>query len=602
MAARESLQTADPATRGDQSLAGRIRIGDWWVDSAANELGRIERDGQPGPTVRIEPKAMQVLMALANRRGQVATRDELLSEVWPGVVVGDEALTQTVIKLRRALGDSSRSPSYIETISKSGYRLIAPVESSATLNSAETVRRPDTAPAMRLPAFGRLRLRPRLVLAGAILAGAIFAGVIVLGGWFGLGGWIGPGNWFGLGSWVAVKPWASGTDGFDVGDREPAPFTVTVLPFESLGGDGDQAYLARGIGNDLMTDLSRLPGLRLIRSSGPEQQAGRVARYVVAGSVQRRSGILRVNIYLIDSATNRQLWSDRYERPYGDLFAIQDEIVRRLTEVLPGRLSDAARQRLANRYTRSLEAYDLFLRAQALFLVRQAAVNEEARELYRRALELDPAFARAYAGLAMTYAMEYRLRPGVDSSTALTRAFELAESARLIDPEIPEVYWALGFVHSQGRRHDQAIQCLQRAIELNRSFADAYAFMGGIYSYMGRPSETIPLLRTALRLNPDGGYLYFLILGRAYLFQDDVEQALINLREAAARNPVDLETRVYLAAALTAAGDSAAADWEAQEVRTLATGFAARGWLDTYPLTSRPHGERLTTLLEKAGL
>jgi tetratricopeptide (TPR) repeat protein len=311
--------------------------------------------------------------------------------------------------------------------------------------------------------------------------------------------------------------------------------------------------------------------------------------------------MLRVNIYLIDSATNRQVWSDRFERPYGDLFVVQDEIVRSLTDVLPGRLSDAARQRRANRHTRSLEAYDLFLQAQALFLVRQPAVNEEARDLYRRALELDPGFARAYAGLAMTYAMDYRLRPGIDSS-ALARAFELAESARLIDPEIPEVYWALGFVHSQGRRHEQAIECLRRAIELNRSFADAYALMGGIYSYMGKPAETIPLLRTALRLNPEGGYLYFLILGRAYLFQNDVEQALINLREAAARNPVDLETRVYLAASLTAAGDRAAADWEAQEVRALETGFAARGWLDTYPLASRSHGDRLTMLLEKAGL
>ncbi|HVE89887.1 MAG TPA: tetratricopeptide repeat protein, partial [Burkholderiaceae bacterium] len=335
-------------------------------------------------------------------------------------------------------------------------------------------------------------------------------------------------------------------------------------------------------------------------SEAPSSSSG--ARYLVAGSVQRESGELRINIHLVDTATNQQLWSERFARPFGDLFAVQDEIVRRLTELLPGKITDAERQRLANRYTRSLEAYDYFLRAQALFLVRQAGVNEEARNLYRKALDLDPKFARAYAGLAMTYAMDHRLRPPGEASTALSRAFELAESARMIDPEIPEVYWALAFVHVQSRRHEQAIESLQRAIELNRSFADAYAFMGGVYDYIGESSKSIPLLRTALRLNPDGGYLYYQILGRAYLFDNDIEQALINLREAVARNPVDLETRVHLAAALVASGDRAAAEWEAVEIRSLQTDFATRVWLKTYPLTSPKHRERLLHLLEQVGL
>jgi adenylate cyclase len=555
----------------------RLQIGDWWVDPATNELGRASE------TVRVEPKAMEVLRVLAGRAGTVVSREELLSAVWPGVVVGDEALTQSIIKLRRALGDNPRSPAYIETISKRGYRLIAPVRHGR----AGTATNADSEPASPAQSSPRthLRLRALALVAGIVLASAA-ASVYYFHS-------------------VRQQVPVTSADALDFGDGRQAGLpTVTVLPFESLGTAGEQVYLARGISNDLMTDLSRFPGLRLISASGatPESQSARSARYLISGSVQRESETLRINVRLTDTRTNEQLWAERYERPFRDLFAVQNEIVRRLIELLPGKVSDVERQRLAKRYTHNLEAYDYFLRGQALFLVRQAEENQEARAFFRKALELDPKFARAYASLAMTHAMDYRLRPPSDSGPALARAFELAETARQIDPDIPEVYWALGFVHAQSRRHDQALESLQRAIELNRSYADAYAFMGGIYTYMGETARSIPLLRTAMRLNPDGGYLYFLLLGRAYLFEGDTEQALINLREALARNPVDLETRVYLAAAMAAAGDGSNARWEAEEIRSLQPGFSTASWIETYPLTSARHRQRLLELLAKAGL
>ncbi|MFO1397753.1 MAG: winged helix-turn-helix domain-containing protein [Burkholderiales bacterium] len=550
---------------------GTLAIGEWHVDPAANELTRA------GAAVRVEPKVMGVLLELAGCAGSVVSRDQLLDAVWPGVIVGDEALTQTIIKLRRALGDNPRAPAYVETIAKRGYRLVAPVRRGTTPQVASDATQPKTEAAAPATSRSAQPGRRRIVVAAMAALLVVVAAVASV-------------------MLTARAP------------LQPVPIdadadlpTVTVMPFDSLSAAADQAYLARGIGNDLMTDLSRLAGLRVIRT-GATDAAAPQARYVVTGSVQRDGETLRINVHLSDRRTGQQLWSERLERPFVDLFAVQDEISRGLVEVLPGKLQEAARQQAARRYTRNLAAYDHFLRGQSQLLVRQADANEAARESYRQAIELDPAFARAYAGLAMTYAMDPRLRSQADAAPALARALELAETARQIDPDIPEVHWALGFVYTQQSRHDLALQSLDKAVALNRSYADAYALMAGIHTYIGDPAKGIALMRTALRLDPGGGHLYFLNLGRAYLCNGDAELAVINLREAAMRNPVDLETRIFLAAALVAANDLRAARWEADEVRTLEPAFSLRDWLQTYPMTDERQRARLRQLLQQVGL
>jgi DNA-binding winged helix-turn-helix (wHTH) protein/TolB-like protein/Flp pilus assembly protein TadD len=548
-----------------------IQIGEWAVDPQSNQLFRGSE------IVRVEPKVMGVLMLLAGNAGRVVTRDEIFAALWPRTVVGDEALTQSVIKLRRALRDNPRAPAYIETISKRGYRLIAPVTSGEAADAPHAANHLAPAAGSRSPA----RTIPRAAAWMASLIVALLA----------------------VGAYVVT--WLS--DGIESADASASSIaagawiTVSIEPFESFDSAGDHAHLARGISDDLATDLSRVPGLRVIRS-GIATSRSATAQYSVSGSAQRDGGTMRINVFLLDAASREQLWAGRFERPYGDLFSLQDEITRKVLDVLPAKVSEAERSRIAKRYTHSLLAYDAFQRGQALFLARTSMDNEEARAFYREAIALDPKFARAYASLAMTYAMDYRLGGPGESSRALDRAFELAETARLIDPDVPQVYWALGFVHAQSRRHEQSIQALMHAIELDPSFADGYALLGGIRTYIGQPRETIPLLRAAMRLNPNGGYLYFLLLGRAYLFENDLDQALINLRAAAQRNPADIETRVFLAATLAAAGDLADARWEADEIQSLQPTFSAREWLETYPMTSKRQQERLLDLLHKVQL
>ncbi|MGB5080035.1 MAG: winged helix-turn-helix domain-containing protein [Burkholderiales bacterium] len=548
----------------------RLRVGDWTVEPVLNQLSAA------GKTVRLEPKAMSVLAYLADRPGEVVSREALLSAVWPDVVVGDDSLTQVVIKLRKALGDAPEKPAYIQTISKKGYRLIAPVVRAETIASAPV--RPDS----ESPNAGARRV--------PWAAGTGMAALLLAATWWILGERL-----------TGLAP-----------DRVPTARTeairtaqpgVTIKPFEAVGNDPQAVLLAQGITADLMTDLSKVFGLSVIgvAPAGGRTGGGTAARYIVSGSVQRADKRLRLHVHLSDAETGKQLWSARFDRALSDFFAVQEELGQKILHVLPAKLSEAEMRRTAQPYTRNLEAYEYFQRGQAALLVRQRADNETARAMFRRAIALDAAFARAYAGLALTFAADYRNRWTGDGAAALERAFEFAHTAYQINPDIAETYWVLAFVHLERRQHEQALQYLETAVRLYPSFADGYALMGGVNTYIGRPANTVPLLRAAMRLDPQGSYLHYLLLGRAYLFLNDLEQARVNLDQALLRNPVNLEVHVYTAALRVEAGDKAAAAWEAEEIRALEPGFSSRGWLETYPMTDAAQKAKLVKALAELG-
>jgi len=556
----------------------RLQVGDWTIEPTLNRLSA------PGKTVKLEPKAMSVLVYLAGRPGQVVSRDALLAAGWPGVVVGDDSLTQVVIKLRKALGDVPGKPAYIQTISKGGYRLVAPVIRTEEIASARA--RPDS------ESLDDERKRRVHWMAAASVAALLLAAA---------GGW-----WISGERLTEVAPAQLPMAGFEAA-RTAQP-TVAIKPFEALGNDPEAALLAQGMTADLVTDLSKVFGLSVIGvatmggAAGGETSTDPVpTRYLVSGSVQRIDERLRVHVHLTDAQTGKQVWSERFDRALGAFFSIQEELGPKILETLPAKVSEAELRRVAQRYTRNLEAYELFQRGQSALLVRQRAENETAREMFRRAIALDAAFARAYAGLALTYAADYRNQWTGDGAAALDRALEMARTAHEINPDIRETYWVLAFVYMERRQHEQALQYLETAVRLYPSFADGYALMGGINTYVGRPADTVRLLRTAMRLDPQAGYLYFLLLGRAYLFLGDLEQARVNLAHALSRNPVNLEAHVYMAAVHVTAGDLAAAAWEAEEIRALQPGFSGRGWLETDPMTDAAQKKTLVDALGEVG-
>lgn len=551
-----------------------LQVGDWAVEPALNQLSAA------GKIVKLEPKAMAVLVYFADRPGQVVSREALLSAVWSGLVVGDDSLTQVVIKLRRALGDAPEEPAYIQTISKGGYRLIAPVIRPAEIASAPVSPDPE--------ALSAERKRRVPWIAGAGMAALLLAAA---GVWWIKGGRV-----------IDLQP--SQAPKASIEALRAAQPTVAIRPFEALGNDPQAELLAQGITADLVTDLSKVFGLSVIGVApmgGERPTDAPPIHYLVSGSVQRIDERLRLNVHLTDAETGKELWSERFDRALSGLFTIQEELGPNILRMLPAKVSEAELRRVAQRHTRNLEAYEYFQRGQLALLVRQRAENETAREMFRRAMGLDAAFARAYAGLALTYAADYRNQWTGDGAAALDRAFELARTAHQINPDIPETYWVLAYVHAQRRHHEQALQYLETAIRLYPSFADGYALLGGINTYVGRPADTVGLLRTAMRLNSQAGHLYFLLLGRAYLFLGDLEQARVNLEHALSRNAVNLEAHVYMAALHVIAGDKAAAAWEAEEIRALQPGFSSRGWLKTYPMTDVTQKTKLVQALGTLG-
>ncbi len=355
---------------------------------------------------KLESKMMAVLVYLATRAGEVVTREELERDVWHGRIVGYDALTSCVTKLRKILGDDSRRPRYIETIAKKGYRLIAAVNPT---QAARVEPRPEIAIPASPP---EVRRRRRALSRWSI--GVAAAVVIALG--------------FSLKS--KVDPTVL---------DEPDQPSIAVLPFDNLSNDATQDYFSNGITADITTALSNHSGLFVIAHlsaasfKGQDVDVNRAAgalgvRYVLQGSVRRAESKLRVNAQLIDARSGVHLWAERYDREMRDVLEVQDEIAAKIVGALEVKLTEEEKQRTARRYTVSAEAYDAFLRGQDHYVGYTREDNLQAQADYQRAIDLDPDFARAYSALALTYSMDHSFWRA-DPAVARERALALAEKS-----------------------------------------------------------------------------------------------------------------------------------------------------------------------------
>jgi len=357
--------------------------------------------------------------------------------------------------------------------------------------------------------------------------------------------------------------------------------TIAVLPFVNMSGDSDQNYFSDGITEDIITEISRIPELFVIARNSTFTYKGKAVkvqdicrdlgvRYVLEGSVRKSGQRIRVTAQLIDGDSGGHIWAERYDRELADVFAVQDDVTERIVHALEIKLVDANRTAYSRVETDNPEAYDCVLRGREQYRLFTKDGNTAARRLYARAIEIDPSYAEAHAGLAETYLHDWFH----GSPAGLERALELAQTAMSLDPHLPLVYEALSSVHLFKRQHDEAIAAAKRWLEIEPGNAEAYANLAGILHFAGEPERVGGLIEKAKRLNPFHPFYYTLYLGQACFTMHRFEDAVQFIKRSIAHNPESLPAHFYLAACFGQLGENVLAREALAEVRRLSPDFS----------------------------
>ncbi len=449
---------------GGNLVQTAVRVGSWLIDPSLNNMSA------EGKTVRLEPKVMGVLLCLAGHPGETVSKEQLFQAVWPNTVVTEDALKRCIAELRRAFNDDARQPSIIETISKRGYRLIAPV----------------------------------------------------------------------------VVPITSTT----VAENAVSD-SIVVLPFINISGDLENEYFADGITEEIIDALAQIPDLQVVARSSAFSFKGKHVdlrivgkelnvRTVLEGSVRRCDNHLRITVQLVNAADGYHLWSERYDREMKDVFAIQEEIARGIAQRLKITFPWNARP-LIKTGTPNLEAYQSYLKGRAQ-LYKRGPTLSCALACCQQAVDLDPGYALAWAGLADCYTTLcwYGLAAPKDS---MPKAMDAARRAVALDSSLAEGHGALAMAATLGtwNRVEAEFEFL-RAIQLNPKYIQAldwYALF--LQLSEGRLMEGMEQAKLALASDPLSDYAHA-VYALTCVFAGETAEGVM-----AGRRAVELSCESFLA-------------------------------------------------------
>jgi TolB-like protein/DNA-binding winged helix-turn-helix (wHTH) protein/Flp pilus assembly protein TadD len=515
-------------------------------------------DGAP---VGLGSRAFDLLLALVTRHGQLLSKDELMAEVWPGRMVEENNLQAHISALRKILARDVDGVRYLQTAPGRGYRFLADVKHVPLVDAiTDRIAVPVGSNTLPLPlpspSIARLPL--------------------------------------------SVNP---------VPDRP----SIAVLPFVNLSGDSSLEYFSDGITEDIITALSKIRWLFVTAQSssftyrGNSVDARHVAhelgvRYILQGSVRKGADRLRTTAQLIDVSMGNHIWADHYDGKLIDLFALQDEITRKVVAVIEPGLMQAESTRLQNRPAEDLGAWDMIMRARSLLGRWSRSDGKSAIAILERAVDRYPECGPAYSMLSGALLASSFL--GWDSMEPRTQeAFNLAARAVELDDTDPRAHLALGWVFLTMRCTDEAAEELRRAIDLNPNFAAAHGGLGVALSLAGQSDPAIMHLEQALRMSPHDPYnaIFYSYLSAAHYIAKRYTEAVGFGRKAVQlRHGMTGAHRIYIAS-LAQAGQLGEARAALEKLKQIQPNLSI-AWIEKHvPYTPGPMRHFLEGM-HKAGL
>jgi TolB-like protein/DNA-binding winged helix-turn-helix (wHTH) protein/Tfp pilus assembly protein PilF len=480
-----------------RELPERFSVADLHVNLG---LQQVTRRKTPIPLPKL---SFDLLVALARSAPNLMSVDELMTRVWPGLVVNPETVSKRVELLRDALGDDPRAPTYIQGLRGRGYRLMPEVlaEQDPSAGSPDTTELPPASPLAASDAAPKssptvtTTARPRAWRNWAALALAVVA----------------------IASLISLLVAKIRQPQRPTRASSPAPRTplasVAVMPFDdlSVNHDGGQLSLALpemvlqrlGMDRELIV-IARSSSFSFLGKQVDAREIGRLlnARYLVEGTLQRQGDELRVTAQLIDAATGRELQNLRFDRQLTNIFDLQDDIAGQLAAALQVQLFSADKKRVDRAKSSSLDAYLGYLHSQALLNRWTVADAESATQELEAAVRLDPSFALGYAELARARWIRSYLRDGRDNVADASEIIALADHALQLDPALGEAYAMRGQVR-QLSDPIAAESDFRKGIELAPNYGPAYeAYAEALRDYLGRPGEAFDMIERAILIDP----------------------------------------------------------------------------------------------------
>ncbi len=448
-----------------------VRFGVYEIDLRSGELRKT------GVRIKVQELPLKVLTALLEHPGEVITRGELRSRIWPDETSGDfdHAVNVAIGKLRVALGDSSDSPHFIETIPRRGYRFIA-----STNTPTDEVGAGRVADNISLPQSSSSSVFRRywLFVGLALLLAIAFASIAV---------------WQRYNSRSNVH-------------------SVAVLPLWNLSGDPNQDFFADCMTDELITHLAKIRSLRVISHTStmqfrntnvsiPEIAQRLQVEMVLEGSVVRSGDRVRITAQLIDARTNQHLWAEEYDRDVRDVLALQGEVAREVARNISATVTPKERKQLTNPRQVNVAAYEAYLKGRFYWNKRTADGMKKGSEYFQQAIAKDPNYGLAYSGLAdcnSGLAWHGFLSP----AEALPKAKAAALKAIELEPESGEGHASLGLALYHQGEWAGAESEFKRALELSPAYANAHHWYGDYLSSIGRHEEAINEAKRAFELDP----------------------------------------------------------------------------------------------------